>query len=38
MRPSSPGIVVVTFLIAAVAGRVAAFPVDGNQTVLPAGT
>jgi cytochrome c peroxidase len=38
MRPSSLGIVVVTFLIAAVAGRVAAFPVDGNQTVLPAGT
>jgi len=38
MRVSSLGIVVVTFLIAAVVGRVAAFPVNGDQTVLPEGT
>ena len=38
MRVSGLGIVAATFLIAAVAGRVAAFPVSGDQTVLPAGT
>src|ERR1700688_867041 len=38
MKFSSLGIVVLTFLIAGLAGRVAAFPVDGDQTVLPAGT
>jgi len=38
MKFSSPGIVVLTFLIAGLAGRVAAFPVNGDQTVLPAGT
>jgi cytochrome c peroxidase len=38
MKFSSRGIVVLTFLIAGLAGRVAAFPVDGDQTVLPAGT
>jgi cytochrome c peroxidase len=32
------GIVVVTLLIAGGAGRLAAFPVNGDQTVLPAGT
>ena len=36
MRVSGLGIVAATFLIAAVAGRVAAFPVSGDQTVLPA--
>jgi cytochrome c peroxidase len=38
MKFSSLGIVVLTFLIAGLAGRVAAFPVDGDQTVRPAGT
>jgi cytochrome c peroxidase len=38
MKFSSLGIVVLTFLIAGLAGRVAAFPVDGDRTVLPAGT
>ncbi len=38
MKFSSLGVVVLTFLIAGLTGRVAAFPVDGDQTVLPAGT
>jgi hypothetical protein len=38
MKFSSLGIVVVTLLIAGFAGRLAAFPVNGDQTVLPAGT
>jgi hypothetical protein len=38
MKFSSLGIIVLTFLIAGAAGRVAAFPVNGDQTVLPAGT
>ncbi len=38
MKFGSLGIVTLTFLIAGLAGRVAAFPVDGDQTVLPAGT
>ena len=38
MKFSSLGFIVLTFLIAGVAGRVAAFPVNGDQTVLPAGT
>jgi cytochrome c peroxidase len=38
MKFSNPGIVAVTLLIAGLAGRVAAFPVNGDQTVLPAGT
>jgi di-heme cytochrome c peroxidase len=38
MKVGSLGIVVITFLIAATAGKVAAFPVNGDQTVLPAGT
>src|ERR1700730_3392037 len=38
MKFSSLGMIVLTFLIAGVAGRVAAFPVNGDQTVLPAGT
>jgi cytochrome c peroxidase len=38
MKFSGLGIVVLTFLITGLAGRVAAFPVDGDQTVLPAGT
>ncbi len=38
MKFSSLGIVVLTFLIAGLAGRVAAFPVNGDQTALPAGS
>jgi hypothetical protein len=38
MKRSSLRIVVVTFVIAGAAARVAGFPVNGDQTVLPAGT
>jgi cytochrome c peroxidase len=38
MKVSSLWIVVAAFLTAGVAGRVAAFPVNSDQTVLPAGT
>jgi hypothetical protein len=38
MKFSNLGAIVLTFLIAGVAGRVAAFPVNGDQAALPAGT
>jgi cytochrome c peroxidase len=38
MQLSRLGIVVVALLTAGAAGRLAAFPVNGDQTVLPAGT
>jgi hypothetical protein len=38
LKFSSLGIVVVTLLVAGLAGKLAAFPVNGDQTVLPAGT
>jgi cytochrome c peroxidase len=38
MKINGLGIVVVAFLIAGVTGKVAAFPLDSDQTVLPAGT
>jgi cytochrome c peroxidase len=38
MKFSSLGIVVLAFLAAGLAGTATAFPVDGDQTVLPAGT